>query len=219
MQSFDFFDRIYGLNLDEDVEMWEGLKQECREVSIAGRLQRFSAVEHENGYRGNQLSHLAMIEEAKEDGCSNVLILEDDCDFVSNARRKLAKAVEDLQKRDWALFYLGVGWGKKDRFTPDPVGDYLFRLKRGWFIHAYAINLERDDLLEHIQNRREGALKRHNAWDNFYSKEVFPEFECFCAQDLIALQKKRQSQTAEQRLNFVPNNLRWFEYQKAKALD
>lgn len=216
--SFDFFDRIYVLNLDSDKEMMASFREEAESVGIEDRVQRFSAIRHENGYEGNKRSHLAMIREAKEDGCSSVLIFEDDCEFVPNVDRRLSRAVDDLKTRDWAMFFLGIGWGKKERFTPEPVGDYLFRLNRGWFIHAYAINLKHPGLLEHIENTQEGAIERHDAWDNYYSKEVFDEFPCYCAQDILALQKKRKSRTAKSRQNFVPNMLRWFEYHRARAL-
>lgn len=215
---FDYFDRIYVLNLDEDTEMMESFWEEARQVGIADRVQRFSAIERPNGFQGNAESHLAMLREAYTDGVERVLILEDDCDFVAGAERQMERAVQDLRGRDWAMFYLGIGWGPHDRFTPEPVGDYLFRLHRGWFIHAYAVNLQHPGLMRHIENTREGAIERHDAWDNYYSKEVFDEFPCYSAQDLLAFQKKRVSRTAQSRRNFVPQNIRFFEQHKRKAL-
>jgi hypothetical protein len=216
--GFDYFDRIYVLNLDDDEEMMRSFWREVEPLGIRDRVRRFSAIERPNGFEGNKESHLAMIREAKADGVERLLILEDDCDFMAGAGRMLSRAVDDLRERPWAMFYLGVGWGKHERFTPEPVGDYLFRLRRGWFIHAYALNLSHPGLYYHIESTQRGAVERHQAWDNYYSKEVFDEFPCYCARDLIALQKKRHSRTANAYRNFVVQNLRFFEHHKHRAL-
>ena len=215
---FDYFDKINVLNLDEDEDMMRSFEKEARKAGIANRTQRFSAIKRRNGFKGNADSHLSMLRQARAEGVERLLILEDDCEFAAGVQGQLKRAIRDLQNREWAMFYLGIGWGPQDWFAPKPVGDYLFKLKHGWFIHAYAVNLEYPGLMQHIEDTHEGAIERHEAWDNYYSEELFDKFPCFCARDLLALQKQRISRTAKAKRNFVPQNILFFEQHKNKAL-
>ncbi len=57
--------------------------------------------------RGCFLSHLGVLEEARDQGADSVLVMEDDVAFVRGAARLLAAATRDLAGLDWDIAYLG----------------------------------------------------------------------------------------------------------------
>jgi glycosyl transferase, family 25 len=73
------------------------------------------------GARGCFHSHLAVLEEAKLNGFENVLILEDDCDFVGSIEAALAYALIALREKDWQLFFGGHEELACDESHPEPV--------------------------------------------------------------------------------------------------
>jgi GR25 family glycosyltransferase involved in LPS biosynthesis len=113
---FDYFDKIYCINLDSRPDRWEQAKSEFEKVEILDRVERFSACVGKaevNGSVGPRARHLGVdddqivdgelnrdnrtlwrqldgvtlsmltcIKNAKDLGCDNVLIFEDDVEFV-----------------------------------------------------------------------------------------------------------------------------------------
>ena len=212
----DFFDETKVINLDKDEDMMRSFEKEARKAGIDD-VQRFSAIEYEIGHEGCKLSHLSIIEQAYENK-NSVLVFEDDCEFIPNFQKEFEKAVLELQKRDWALFYLGIGFGPEMKYVPKPVGDHLFKLRHGWFTHALAYNTAYPGLVDHFRKTKHEVVEKHEAYDHYLSNEFFGRFPCFCARDVLALQKPRISNTVGDGRNFVPPLLRHFEQQKARAL-
>ncbi|UZW56610.1 glycosyltransferase family 25 protein [Sphingobium sp. JS3065] len=58
------------------------------------------------GARGCWHSHVEILREALN-GKDNILIFEDDCDFVAGIEGKLANALESLAQKPWSIFYGG----------------------------------------------------------------------------------------------------------------
>jgi GR25 family glycosyltransferase involved in LPS biosynthesis len=56
------------------------------------------------GAKGCFHSHLAVLEEAKLNRFENVLILEDDCDFIGSIECALAYALNALKEKNWDFF-------------------------------------------------------------------------------------------------------------------
>jgi hypothetical protein len=105
---FMFFDAIFCLNVDTQVDRWETMQRRFRMLDIAWRVERFSAIATPgNHHRGCALSWRAMIAEAKQRGHENVLIFEDDAVFIDTTLEIVAQAVVDLHNRPWDLLYLG----------------------------------------------------------------------------------------------------------------
>lgn len=216
-KATDFFDRIRVINLDKDKDMMQNFRKESKEAGFQN-IERFSAIKHKNGYKGVKQSHLSVIKDAYESSSFSVLIFEDDCEFVPNFQKRLQKYVFELKTTSWALFYLAIGFGPEDKYTPEPVGDHLFRLKHGWFNHAYAVNTSHPGLMKRFRDTESGAIDRNSSWSHYLSNEIFDEFPCFCSRNILALQKPRISNNEHEFKNFVPPMLRHFEEHKTKAL-
>ncbi len=137
MNSFDFFDEIYCINLDHRTDRWEQIQKEFEKVRILNRVKRFSAIKKDDGRVGCIKSALAIIKIAKAKGLNNVLIFEDDVKFiVKNPEKHLKKAISQIGNLDWYLFYLGANTHEKlTKIKPN-----LILLKNGRATHTLAYN-------------------------------------------------------------------------------
>ena len=68
------------INLDKRPDRKKELECELARMGLSG--ERFSAIEHARGAIGCCMSHLAALKLAKERGYSNILIFEDDFQFI-----------------------------------------------------------------------------------------------------------------------------------------
>ena len=76
--KFGFVDHVVYINLDHRTDRWEQIIAELAPYFPPDKVTRFSAIRNENGALGCTLSHIAVLEIAKESGWKNVLVLEDD---------------------------------------------------------------------------------------------------------------------------------------------
>lgn len=106
--SFNFFDKICFINLEERVDRLKQVKDEFERIGITKLVERFPAIKLEDGKRACKLSHIACIEKAFNEGHENVLVFEDDVEFLVSSFGHLTAALESLEKiPDWEIFYLG----------------------------------------------------------------------------------------------------------------
>lgn len=154
---FNFFDKIFYINLDERTDRKKVVEEELAKYEI--QAERFSAVsltkeenedfvkrgcifydearpEYAPRIKSCTLSHLTVLLRAKLMRYNNVLILEDDITFDENILEELKLAIEDLkQQPTWDMFYLGCNPLHVKKVT-DNLGKSLGALTT----HAYAVN-------------------------------------------------------------------------------
>jgi len=109
MNPFDFFKEIWCINLDHRTDRWEHAQQEFEKVGILNRVQRFSAIRHNEGIIGLTKSNCELLKYARNKKLENILILEDDIKFImeNNPIENLDLAIKQI-KTPWQLFYLGA---------------------------------------------------------------------------------------------------------------
>lgn len=107
---FNFFDRIYCINLKRHKDRWSKIQSHCREIGISQKIIRFDAV-NKGKHRawGCSLSHLKIIKTAKKLNLKNVLVFEDDAFFHKWNPAYLKNAIENLPD-DWGVFRLGYNF-------------------------------------------------------------------------------------------------------------
>jgi glycosyl transferase family 25 len=76
--KFGFVDHVVYINLDHRTDRRVEIVAELALHFPPERVTRFSAIHSEKGLLGCVLSHIAVLEMAKEKGWKNVLVLEDD---------------------------------------------------------------------------------------------------------------------------------------------
>lgn len=113
----DSFERIRIINLEFRVDRRREIAAELARLGLSIDGQRIAfhpasrpadAKEFPSvGARGCFESHLAVLSDALEANASNVLILEDDCEFAPDAGRRLPAILAKLKSTDWSIFFGG----------------------------------------------------------------------------------------------------------------
>jgi hypothetical protein len=131
----------------------------------------FKTTKHQRPARGCLESHLSIIKQNKTNGCSNVLILEDDAKFLMPL-----KNLPDVPE-DWDMLYLGATIKQLSRYS-----DHWSKVVECWSTHAYII---RDTLYDKVITDLENYP---HEIDKYYVEHIQPNYSCYILTDLMTEQ-------------------------------
>ena len=116
--SINIFEHIYIINLPTRTDRRVEMEQQLRRIGLSlesPNIELFAAVRPAAaagfpsiGARGCFMSHLGILENARQRGFKSILILEDDFDFSRDFKRRFEGIEEHLQQNTWDLFYGGA---------------------------------------------------------------------------------------------------------------
>ena len=188
--SFDYFDEIYVINLDDRKDRLEHAMNEFTKAGIADRVKRFSAIRDVDGRVGIIKSNLAIIKIAKEKKLKNVLVFEDDVEFiVDDPQIVLQKSIDQVGNNKWHLFYLGANTHQKlIRFKPN-----LILLKNAFAVHSMAYSdLMYDDFI-----RKYEKLDKINKFDDildvYLAQQIQEKYICLMVNPMMTTQMNSYS--------------------------
>lgn len=144
----------------------------------------FEAIIDKPGWKGCRDSHLAIMEKCKELG--SFLILEDDVLFVNDYYDVMIPAMAELPT-DWDCLYLGAS----PKQPQERYSEHLFRLKNAHVTHGILWHNRKNGAVEYILNYKDEILKI----DDFFAREVQPNFNCFVVYPILATQAEFKSDT------------------------
>lgn len=158
----DYFEKIICINLDKRPDRWLSVLDECSKNSIS--VERFSAIDGKalhsslylkQGEIGCAMSHLAVIQRAKQEKLKNILILEDDVRFCLDINTKFFQYIEDLPR--WDFLYLGANHALNNKCMsslngPIKISNNIYKLKEAYAMHAIAVNETVYDLILELHN-------------------------------------------------------------------
>jgi GR25 family glycosyltransferase involved in LPS biosynthesis len=166
------------ISLDRRPDRWQRMQAELARHGIEA-VTRFSAVDgntltlpahwrHTAGAFGCLLSHVQVVQNARDRGHESVLIFEDDAVFDPEFKIKFASFIEEVPA-DWDMLYFGA----LHKDEPLKVRDHVYRITNANSTYAYALKRTIfDDFLE--LNRRVEHVLDMNAY-------VLQErFNCYC---------------------------------------
>ena len=190
MNSFDYFDEIYCINLDERTDRWEHAQEEFRKAGILDRVIRFSAIRDADGRLGVIKSNLAIIKIAKEKKLKNVLIFEDDVQFiVDNPQDVLAKTIQQIGDIKWHLFYLGANTHQKlTKFKPN-----LILLKNAFAVHSMAYSELMYDVLINKYDKLKVISTYDDILDVFLARKIQEKYICLMTNPMMTTQMNSYS--------------------------
>ncbi|MBI5345690.1 MAG: hypothetical protein HZB76_00890 [Chlamydiae bacterium] len=138
--SLNLFDAIIYINLKHRKDRKKEILQELTKLKV--KKEKIHRIEGSynalNGHAGCALSHIQAIEFAEKNKFKNVLILEDDCQFIGS-KKEVDAYVESflkLMKNDWDVFFLGTLVIVKEKTKYPSVK----RIVASLHSHAYVIN-------------------------------------------------------------------------------
>ena len=156
------FQNIYCLNLKERDDKYEQMKEVLMKENLKVNFYRVN--KHEQGGKvGCLTSHLEILKEAKKRGLPNVLILEDDIEFVRNIR-------DITLPETWDMFYLGGNF--LDVLEDTSIEKPFYKI-RSFSTYAYAVNGHFYDKLI------DGLTSCVKEIDKYYLENIHPNYQVF----------------------------------------
>jgi len=157
MKFVDFFDRVYVLNLPERKDRFRHMQRELARVGMPfddTKVLHFSAIKpdtkapfHKLGSKGCFLSVLEMLKTARTDHLNNVLIFQDDAQFLPEFQTYETRIVDQLKQTDWDIAQFGYYPLKPDTVAteilnpaPTAVGSMVPSSSEFIGAHCFAIN-------------------------------------------------------------------------------
>ena len=128
--------RIFYINMDDRVDRRNRFEKHMKKYDLD--CERFSGIKDSVGSVGCAKSHLTILKNAKNSGCENVIIMEDDFAFNLSPKEldEKLKLIFD-NKLDFDAFHLSFRWRlceESQEYT------YLKKLKFCHYCSCYIIN-------------------------------------------------------------------------------
>lgn len=201
---FDFFEKIYCINLDHRTDRWQECCDIFNQYNIINKVERFPAIQYKHqdsryskamGQLGCSASHFEITRNALERNLENYLVLEDDFYFLDKPEilfNKLNNSLKQLPL-DWNMFYLGANLDSSYGLYPiEKYSENLLKLNSCHTTHAFSVN---KNLYEKILEKSlfripiEEWYKKYSVIDVYFSKEILKHNKCFISNPLLSLQK------------------------------
>jgi len=158
MRLFDYFDKVYCVNLDRREDRFENFKKEVEKYNL-GEFERFSAYDGKTidmskyntglnpGELGLVLSNMEIIKNAKLNNLKNILIVEDDCKFTDEVLN--IETYFNLLPKNWDMLYMGGNHNTHMRIKPpDNINEKVIKLHSTYSTHFVGIN---STVFDHIE--------------------------------------------------------------------
>lgn len=189
----EYANKIYLLNLSSRPDRLTQSRTELRRYSIP--FERFEATPNKERPReGLKATMKALFTHCVEQDYQRVLVLEDDIKFLVDPNFWLPRCIDQLQKTEWDLFYLGLnvseGKGLIKRHSEN-----LLLIGEGYSTHAVMYSNEAmRQVLEFPEHER--PIDVLLAWN------IQSQGRSFCSYPMIATQRDGWSDIEGQRLSY-----------------
>lgn len=229
----DYFESVYCINLAAREDRLQRVQEEFGDKGLSKFFNRFKAINlrryevaskydraigpyHVVPNAGCLASHRAIIKEANEKGLRSVLVFEDDVQFTDDLS-ELTPSIEDLNKQNWGLFYLGATIEEK----MTAVTERLFQTSAAKATHAIAYNhTVYGDMLRLIPEEPEELLQftvEYTAVDNFLIKEIQSKHNTFICNPMVAVQGRSFSDIVQMNIDYSQDQMRLFQENTPEA--
>ena len=150
-------DNHFYINLDVRPDRNKETIRELKKIGIR-EPNRMSAVRHKIGLVGCAMSHIKVLQKAKELGWDYCMVFEDD--ILIDDGYELKEKINKYLHYDYDVLYLGC-WNVE---PPDMINEDLMRVRHAWTTHAYIVKCHYYDTL--IENLKEGCIQKMKYPDN-----------------------------------------------------
>jgi hypothetical protein len=199
MHLNEFFPHQVCINLDKRPDRWERIQARFAARGI-DRVVRFPALDGKNleipsawdnfsGAYGCLRSHLAVVEQARENAHPSVLIFEDDAVLAPDFNAKLADYVKQLPE-DWDMVFFGAIHG----LPLTKVAGNIIRVTHSLSTYAYALKHTIYDGFIEV-NRNALTVLDEN------TRELQKRFNCYCFMPHLAWVENDYSDVREERIS------------------
>lgn len=148
-------ENVYYINLEEREDRKVFVETELKKMKW--KYERFNAIKHEKGIIGCCLSHLRVIEMAKEKDLDYVVILEDDIQFLQPEKynKMLIDFRNFIESNSLDYDVLLIATNILDKVNGIiPINNYIYRVKASYSAAGYIVKKHYYDKI--IENYKEG---------------------------------------------------------------
>ena len=197
MNLNQFFPHQVCINLDTRPDRWERINARFAEHGLSN-VVRFPAVDgnevppswkHSPGAYGCLRSHLAVVEQARDQSRDSVLIFEDDAVFDPQLNTRFAAFAKQLPG-DWDMVLFGGLHGK----PPQQVSANVVRITYTLSTYAYAMRHTIYDAFIDL-NRRAATVLDEN------TRSLQDQFNCYCFMPHLAWVEDDYSDVRHEKVN------------------
>jgi len=176
----DFFDKVFVISIDKD------------ELAICDCLLKEQGIEYEafegivdtNGIKGLILSMRKLFQHCLEQGYENVMVLEDDAEWlVPNVKSFLSETLPQLPK-DYHCFFLGLNLLSQ----PKRISQNILQVNTSYATHSVCYSRSGMELILPFLMREEIV-----PYDILLMKEVQPQMRCYATMPMLCTQRTRFS--------------------------
>lgn len=153
--DWNIVDKVIFINLNKRKDRRVRIVRHLKKMGVPkDKIVRLEAIEHNPGFIGCTLSHIAALEMAQQHKWERVLILEDDFCFkeTENNVENLQRYFSALGNTHWHVAFLAANY---HRVTPLKSVDYIVRVNKAWCACAYIVTSHYYEKL--IHNYRSGV--------------------------------------------------------------
>ena len=155
LQNKYLLENVYYINLEERVDRKVLVETELKKMKW--KYERFNAIKHARGIIGCCMSHLAVVEMAKEKDLDYVVILEDDIQFLQPERynKMLIDFRNFIESNSLDYDVLLIATNILDKVNGViPINNYIYRVKASYSAAGYIVKKHYYDKI--IANYKEG---------------------------------------------------------------
>ena len=188
---------IFYINLDHRTDRKEEIEAEIAKAGIPN-VERFPAIRSNPGIIGCGLSHLAVLKLARSRGYRNVLIFEDDFEFLVD-RETFWKYMEDLfaEVKSYDVVMLAYAIDKSEPFSPLAKKVLEGQTASGYIVHSRfydtLIELYEDAIPKLISTGEHWIYANDQVW-----KKLQPTSEWYATTTRIGKQRASMSDSGTQ---------------------
>jgi hypothetical protein len=129
MHVLEYFQQIYIINLPHRRDRRQEMAEQLQGIGLSfdsPGVRLFAAFRPDDpdgfpniGARGCFMSHLGVLQDARERKFERILIFEDDLNFSPDFSARIDRVIADLKQMDWSVFYGGYAM----KADPTPAGN------------------------------------------------------------------------------------------------
>jgi GR25 family glycosyltransferase involved in LPS biosynthesis len=169
-----FIDKIFYINLDKREDRREEIENELKKYNL--KAERYPAVHTPNsGIVGCGYSHLNVLKLAKERGYNNILILEDDFEFIVT-KEEMEESLNNLfiNHIDFDVCMISYIVQQSEEI---PGSTFIRRVLNGQTACGYIVNKHYYDTLIELYEWAIPALERTNEHWNYANDHVWKRLQ------------------------------------------
>lgn len=174
----DYFDEVYVVSLNDRPERRILIKNELDGFNIP--FTWFDAIRDENGIKGLLLSMKKLFHEILDKGQQMVIIMEDDCAFLLNAKLFLKEVLPQFPT-SYHLMYLGLNLLTQ----PLRLSDNILKVRQAYSTHAIIYTREAIELILPIIDTDNPV-----PYDILLMKNIQGLEQSYCTFPMLATQRK-----------------------------